>query len=207
MAQSARFFAIMTFLGVAIFGYATGVLMGPHAAVIGERLPELTCLQIAFSSERANEVIGAFSAAEQAAIARLLVPGDVVFAWGYGLLLAGLLGLLTLRLPPDWQRWGRVLMWTPLLASGFDCVEDVLLLQVVDAGVGADHGAIPLLAGIAATLKYLNLSVIAPAYGMLGSVKGITVDRRWDAWLVYVLVIVNAVAFVARPLQQIPPCL
>ncbi len=196
----------MTLLGVAVFGYATGVLMGPGAAVLGDRLPELTCLQVAFTGERIDAVLRAFSPEERAAIASLLRPGDMVFAWGYGFLLTGLLGLLTLRLPANWQRVGRWLMWAPLGASLFDFSEDYFLYQLVTAPAGADPGLAPLLAGLSATVKYLLLSGVAPVYGIAGSIKGVTVDRRIGAWVIYALVVVNAVAFLARPLQQVPPC-
>jgi hypothetical protein len=199
-------FTGMTLLGVAIFGYATGVLMGPFVPVLGERLSELTCLQLAFTGGRAAEVLGSFSPEQRTAIAGLLIPGDIVFAWGYGFLLTGLLGLLTLRLPSSWQRVGKVLMWTPLLASAFDCLEDLFLYQLAVAPAGSDYGVMALLAGIAATLKYLNLSVLAPAYGIAGSIRGVTHDRRVGALVIYVLVVVNAVAFVAKPLTEIPAC-
>jgi hypothetical protein len=199
-------FTGMTLLGVAIFGYATGVLMGPFVPVLGERLSELACLQLAFTGGRAAEVLGAFSPEQRTAIAGLMIPGDLVFAWGYGFLLTGLLGLLTLRLPSNWQRLGKVLMWTPLLASAFDCLEDLALYQLAVAPVGSELGVVPLLAGIAATLKYLNLSVLAPAYGIAGSIRGVTHDRRFGALAIYVLVVVNAVAFVAKPLTEIPAC-
>lgn len=199
-------FAGLALLGAAIFGYATGVLMGPWAPVLGDRLPELTCLQVAFTGERFAAVFGSFSAEQQVAIARLLVPGDMVFAWGYGCLLTGLLGLMTLRLPDSWQPAGRILMWTPLLASALDCLEDLCLHQLAVAPAGSDPGALPLLAGIFATLKYLNLSVIAPAYGIAGSLKAFGQDRRPGALVIYLLVVVNALAFLARPLQQVPAC-
>jgi len=196
----------MTLLGVAIFAYATGVLMSPVVPVLGERLAELTCLQLAFTGARAAEVLGSFSPEQRAAIAQLMFPGDVVFAWGYGFLLTGLLGLLSLRLPPNWQGLGRVLMWTPLLASMFDSLEDWSLYQLAVAPAGSDLGVVPLLGGIAATLKYLNLSVIAPAYGIAGSIRGVAHDRRLGALVIYALVVVNAVAFVAKPLTEIPAC-
>ncbi len=199
-------FAVMAVIGAVVFAYATGVLMGPFAPLLGDRLPELTCLQIAFSAERAADVLGAFSPEQHVAIAGLLGPGDMVFAWGYGLLLTGLLGLLTLRLPAGWQPIGRVLMWTPLLASVLDCIEDLFLYQIVVGFPGGEPGLAPLLAGIAATLKYLNLSVLAPGYGVAGSIRGLGHDRRFGALLIYALVLVNALAFVAKPLQQIPPC-
>jgi hypothetical protein len=34
----------------------------------------------------------------------------------------------------------------------------------------------------------------------------VTHDRRVGALVIYVLVVVNAVAFVAKPLQEIPAC-
>jgi hypothetical protein len=199
-------YVAMALAGVALFGYATGVLMAPAAAAFGDRLGELTCLQVAFTAERVAAVLRPFSAEQVGAIAGLLRPGDMVFAWGYGLLLTGLLGLLTLRLPDDWQRAGRWLLWAPLVASLFDCSEDYFLHQLVTAPAGADPGGAPLLAGLSATAKYLLLSGVAPAYGIAGTIKGLTVDRRTGALLVYALVVVNAVAFVAKPLQQVPPC-
>ena len=199
-------YTAMTLLGVALFGYATGVLMGPGAQVLGARLEETTCLQVAFTAERFAAVLGSFSPEQINAIANLLRPGDMVFAWGYGFLLTGLLGLLTLRLPANWQRVGRVLMWAPLVASLFDCSEDYFLYQLVTAPAGADPGLAPLFAGLSATVKYLLLSGVAPAWGIAGSIKGMTVDRRIGALVIYALVVVNAVAFFAKPMQQVPAC-
>lgn len=90
----------MALLGFAVFGYATGVPMAPWAPVLGERLAELTCFQLAFTAERA-----------------------------------------------------------------------LALLE-------ADPGVAPLLAGLAAVLKYLLLSVPVPAYGIAGSIRGMRADRR-----------------------------
>ena len=44
-----------------------------------------------------------------------------------GLLLAGLTGLLAMRLPGKWLRVGAVMMWVPLLASTLDCIEAAIL--------------------------------------------------------------------------------
>lgn len=200
------FFAPMALLGVILFAYAIGVLMAPYAPMIGSRLAEITCFQLAYTGERVDGVLAGFSVAERAGIVGLMIPGDMVFAFGYGFLLTGLLGLLTLRLPPAWQSTGRVLLWTPLLASVLDCLEDLGLHQMAAAPLGSDHGLVPLLTGIAATLKYLNLSVLAPAYGIGGSVKGITHDRRVGAWVIYALVILVSLAFMAKPLMEVPAC-
>lgn len=196
----------MTLLGVVIFGFATGILMAPIVPVLGDRLAELTCLQLAFTGARAAEILGSFSPEQRLAIAQLLIPGDLVFAWGYGFLLTGLLGLLTLRLPAPWQRLGKVLQWAPLLASIFDCLEDFSLFRLAIAPAGSELGVVPLLAGFAATLKYLSLSVLAPVYGIAGSIKGMNHDRRVGAVVIYALVVLNAVAFVAKPLAEIPAC-
>jgi hypothetical protein len=204
--RSPWFYGALALLGFAVFGYATGVLMAPAAAVIGDRVGDLTCLQLAFTQERALAVLGTFPPEQRAVIPALLVPGDIVFAWGYGFLLVGLLGLVTLRLPPDWQRFGWVITWTPLLASALDVTEDIFLYQIATAAPGAALGGAALAAGIAASVKYLFLSGVAPAYGIAASLKGFTVDRRIGAVLLYLFTIANCIAFIARPLAQIPAC-
>jgi hypothetical protein len=201
-----RVCTVMALLGVVLFGYATGVLMAPYVPVIGDRLPELTCLQLAFTAGRAASVLGAFSADERAAIAQLMVPGDIVFAWGYGFLLTGLLGHLTLRLPEPWQRVGRVLAFAPLVASALDCVEDLFLVRQAIAGPAGDLGRAALGAGVAASLKYLLLSVIAPAWGIAGTIRGLALDRRAGAIITYALVVLTCLSFVAKPLREIPAC-
>lgn len=204
--RSPWFYAALTLLGLGIFGYATGVLMAPAAAVIGDRIGELTCLQLAFTPARALAVLDAFPPDQRAVIPQLLVPGDIVFAWGYGLLLAGLLGLVTLRLPPAWQRVGWIIVWTPLLAAALDVTEDIFLYRIAAAAPDAVPGGAALAAGIAASLKYLFLSGIAPAYGIAASLKGFVVDRSATAIALHVFTIANCIAFVARPLAQIPAC-
>jgi hypothetical protein len=205
-ARTRWLFTGMALFGAALIGVATGVLMAPWAPLLGDRLGELTCLQLAFTAARADAVLATFGAGEREAIAHLLVPGDLVFALGYGLLLSGLLGLLVLRLPASWQRVGSVLMWAPLAAALLDGVEDAFLYQVNAAATAADAGLAPLLAGLAATLKYLALSVITPAFAVAGSAKGLTVDRSAGALVVYALVVGLGVAMLARPLQQVPAC-
>lgn len=200
------FFTALALAGVAIFGFATGGLMARDAALLGDRLAELTCLQLAFTAERAAGILGSFTPEQRAAIARLLMPADMVFAWGYGLLFTGLLGLMTLRLPAAWQRAGTWLIWAPLGASALDCVEDAFLYQLAVAADPSAAGVVPLLAGLSATFKYLLLSVVAPAYGIAGTAKGLATDRRPGALLVYALVVLAAVSFAARPLQQVPAC-
>jgi hypothetical protein len=196
--------------GAGLFGFAIGALMLEPSAALGDRLPELTCLQVAFTPARFSEVFLSFDAGARAAIPRLLAPGDMVFAWGYGLLLAGLTGLLTLRLTGGWQRAGVWVMWAPLVAATLDCVEDVFLYVMAD-GLLTDPGwampgALPLLAGIAASVKYFALSVVTPAFGLAGIVRAVADDRSLVALLLYALLGLFLVSMVLRPAQQIPPC-
>lgn len=200
----------MALAGVAIFAYAVGVLMLPYSPALGDRLPELTCLQVAFTTVRATAIVMAFTYEQQVAIANLLIPGDVTFAWGYGFVLAGLVGLLARRLDGTWLRVGAIVMWMPLLASFLDVVEDVFLYAVVAQLVANPSiivpGELPLAAGIAATLKYFALVVVTPAYSIAGILHGLRIDRRPTALLVYFLLLVACMSMIARPLQQIPPC-
>ena len=203
-------FGLMALFGLGLFIFAIAVVMAGPSRLIGDRPPEMTCLQVAFTPERLTNVVLGFSEEIREPIAELLVPGDMFLAWGYGFLLAGLLGLLAIRLPNPWFRVGAIIMWAPLLSSTFDCIEDIFLhtgIQQLVANPAADiHFLIPLLAGIAATFKYLGISVLAPAYGIAGSIKGIRQDKSISATAFYLLVIVVMVSFVIQPMQQIPPC-
>ncbi len=184
--------------------------MAEPAEIVGDRLADLTCLQVAFTPERYSNVFLAFSPEGQRAVLALLFPGDIVFAWGYGLLLAGLIGLLAMRLPGKWQHWGALVLWAPLLAATLDCVEDVFLFaigsQLISDPASSVAAMLPLLAGIAAVLKYLALSVAAPIYGLAGIGKGLREDRSVLALLLYLFLGVLLIMMVLRPLQQIPPC-
>jgi hypothetical protein len=200
----------MAFAGVSVFAFAIGALMMPHSEALGDRLPELTCLQVAFTPERAASIVTSFSVEQQRAIASLLVPGDVVFAWSYGLLLAGLIGLLARRLDGAWARVGAIVMWLPIAASALDVIEDLFLREIVGLLIENPQAAVPenlpLFAGIAATLKYVALAVATPAYSIAGILRGLVVDRRAGALLIYFLLLVVCLSMVARPAQQIPAC-
>ena len=203
-------FTAMAVAGCLIFGVAISALMLEPSAVVGDRLPELTCLQVAFTPERYTDVFLSFSPEARAAILQLLIPGDVVFAWGYGFMLAGLTALLAMRLPQQWQKAGALVMWAPLAASALDCVEDVFLYsiagQLVDNPAAVIAAALPLLAGLAAVTKYFLLSVVTPVFGIAGIVKGITHDKSVGAIVLYVVLGLLLFSMVLRPLQQIPPC-
>ncbi len=208
---STRWFYLgLSILGFCIFGLATGVLMSEPMAVIGmDRLGELTCLQMAGTAERAATILGAFDAAELLALQQLLIPGDMVFAWGYGFLFSGLLGLLTLRLSGAWLAAGKYLMWAPLLASVFDVLEDIGLHELVAtfAAQPAElSSAVAAFTTVSASVKYILLAIIGPVYGVSGSVKAIAVDRRPGSIGLYILVVLLAASMVQKPLLEIPAC-
>jgi hypothetical protein len=204
-------FSLLSLSGVIVFALAVGVVMQPAAQVVGqERLSELVCLQLAFTPERAQTVLFAFSAESRAAIAQLLIPGDAMLAWGYGLLLAGLTGLLAMRLPGKWLRVGAIAMWIPLLASTLDCIENVFLYAIVMGVVESPElqpvAMLTAIGGTVSTLKWIALSVLTPAFGFAGIAKGFTVDRSFGAITVYVLLFVTLLSMVAKPIQDIPAC-
>ena len=204
-------FSLLAVTGVIIFGLAVGVLMQPAVQIVGmARTAELVCLQLAFTPERAASVVLGFPEAARVGIAQLLAPGDLALAWGYGLLLAGLTGLLAMRLPDAWRRAGAIALWIPLLASTLDCIENAFLYVIV-MGLVSTPDTLPsatltLLASGVSSLKWIALCIATPAYGFAGIIKGLGTDRSWPALLVYVLLFVVLLAMVTKPLQDIPAC-
>jgi hypothetical protein len=204
-------FSAMAAFGVIVFGLAVGVLMQPAVQIVGmERTSELVCLQLAFTPERAAAVVLAFPEEARIGIAQLLVPGDLALAWGYGFLLAGLTGLLTMRLTGGWFRVGAIIMWVPFVATTFDCIENAFLYAIVvplaenpDAVIAA---ILPLMAGIVSTIKWIALCVVTPAFGFAGIIKGMTIDRSWSALIIYFLLFLSLLSMVMKPIQDIPAC-
>ena len=204
-------FSAMAAFGVIVFALAVGVLMQPAVQIVGmERTSELVCLQLAFTPERAAAVVLAFPEEARIGIAQLLVPGDLALAWGYGFLLAGLTGLLVMRLTGGWFRVGAIVMWIPLVAPTFDCIENAFLYAIVvplaenpDAVIAP---ILPLMAGIVSTIKWIALCVVTPAFGFAGIVKGMTMDRSWSALIIYLLLFVSLLSMVMKPIQDIPAC-
>ena len=209
--RASALFTTMAVLGVLTFGLAVGVLMQPAVQLVGmERTGELVCLQLSFTPERAAEIVLSFPENARAGIAQLLVPGDLALAWGYGLLLAGLTGLVAIRLSGAWFAFGAIAIWFPLLASTLDCIENAFLYAIV-VPLAADPAALPapmlpLAAGIVASLKWIALCILTPAYGFAAIAQGLRVDRSWQALLVYVLLFVVLLSMVLKPIQDIPAC-
>jgi len=197
--------------GMVIFGTAIGALMSPYTDIIGmDRLGALTCLQMAGTPERALRFLAEYNATELAAVRGLLIPGDVVFAWGYGLVFSGLLGLLTLRLDGAWRKAGAILMWAPLLASVFDVFEDLGLYNLVSHAIDTTPAelspTVTLVTTINASIKYFLLAVVGPVYGLLGTFQAVRTHRSAGSWAVYISVVVVAASMAQKPLSEIPAC-
>ena len=203
--------SLVACVGVLVFGLAVGVLMQPAVQLVGmERTGELVCLQLAFTPERAAAIVLAFPETARTGIAQLLVPGDLALAWGYGLLLVGLMGLLCMRLPGYWFRIGAVVMWLPLLATVLDCIENAFLYPLVTGLVAAPDvlpsAALTLGAGVASVLKWIMLCIVVPVFGFAAIIKAINTDRRWSALVIYVLLFTVLLSMVLKPIQDIPAC-
>ncbi|MEC9375370.1 MAG: hypothetical protein VYA80_03245 [Pseudomonadota bacterium] len=204
-------FSLMAVGGVILFIFAIAVLMAEPSQIMGGRPASLTCLQVAFTPERMMPIILSFPENIREAIADILIPGDMVLAWGYGFLLAGLTGLLAMRLPGKWFKIGSIIMWTPLFASTLDCIEDIFLHSAIMSVINNPAAEIPLFislfAGITATIKYLFITVVTPGFCLLGIIKGISFDRRFTSIILYLIISVVMISFTGQAFQELPPCL
>jgi len=209
--RASLLFSLLAVAGVLVFALAVGVLMQPAVQIVGmERTAELVCLQLAFTPERAAGVVLGFPEAARAGIAQLLVPGDLALAWGYGLLLTGLMALLAMRLPQPWLSIGAIAMWVPLLATLLDCIENAFLYAIVTGLVAAPDvlpaAFLTVSAGVISSLKWIALCIVTPAFGFAGIAKGLTVDRSWPALIIYLLLFIVLLSMVLKPIQDIPAC-
>ncbi len=209
--QAPLMFSLVAATGLCLFIFAIAVLMQPASSVVSqERTAELICLQLAFVPERAAAVVLNFSAEERKAITQLLVPGDIGLTWGMGLTLAGLISLLAMRLPGNWLRVGAFIMWAPFVSATFDSIEDIFLFTIVSQFVvdaaAAINPTLTFLASTAATIKFIALIVVTPAFGIAGIVKGLSVDRSISALIVYLLLAFAIISIAPSSYQGIAAC-
>ncbi|HJP05749.1 MAG: hypothetical protein QGG65_04090 [Gammaproteobacteria bacterium] len=209
--QAPLMFSLVAATGLCLFIFAIAVLMQPASSVVSqERTAELICLQLAFVPERAAAVVLNFSVEERKAITQLLVPGDIGLTWGMGLTLAGLISLLAMRLPGNWLRVGAFIMWAPFVSATFDSIEDIFLFTIVSQFVvdaaAAINPTLTFLASTAATIKFIALIVVTPAFGIAGIVKGLSVDRSISALIVYLLLAFAIISIAPSSYQGIAAC-
>jgi len=83
---------------------------------------------------------------------------DFVYIIGYGSLIAGLIFIISRKLSGKIQCIGFYMSFTPFLAGIFDCIENILLLTMLNNPSGFST-VIPLIAGIMATMKFSLLII------------------------------------------------
>ncbi len=114
--------------------------------------------ELAFTAERANDILHAWGAeAEPAARRSLLV--DFAFMPSYGLLFAGITLLIARLQGGKLRRAGLALTPLALVAALCDALENLMLLSMLGAA-GRVAVAPPLVAGVAATIKFALLAVL-----------------------------------------------
>ena len=91
---------------------------------------------------------------------------DFLYILGYGSLIAGLILLISRKLSGKIQLIGLYLTFTPFLAGIFDCIENILLLTMLNNPSGFSP-SIPLIAGIMAAIKF-SILLIGIAFFLLG---------------------------------------
>ena len=161
----------MVVAGMAIFALSLSLLMLPYSGVIEDSGgKDLTCLQIPFTKSRAGEIIDSYDDEAMLAARNLHVPGDLIFPIGYALLYSGLIGLIVRQQEGDWLRVGLVVMFFPFMAMILDWIENAFILRMLaiaaDQSTEAIPAWMPAAGGLAGSLKYLFLSLLAPLFGI-----------------------------------------
>ena len=91
---------------------------------------------------------------------------DFLYILGYGAFIAGLILIISRKLSGKIQLIGLYLTFSPFLAGLFDCIENILLLTMLNNPSGFST-VIPLIAGIMATIKF-SLLIIGIGFFLLG---------------------------------------
>ena len=83
---------------------------------------------------------------------------DFLYILGYGSLIAGLIFIISRKLSGKMQFIGFYMVFTPFLAGIFDCIENFLLLFMLNNPSGFST-VIPLVTGVMATIKFSLLII------------------------------------------------
>jgi hypothetical protein len=205
----------MAVVGATLFTLALTTLMLPYAQIVEENSDQdLTCLQIPFTRTRAAEIIKSYDRETRQAARALHLPGDLIFPVGYALLYSALVGLVARRQDEKWLRLGLVVMTFPFTAMILDWIENFFIVRMLtislDASTAAIPGWMPLLGGIAGSLKYLFLSLLTPLYGLSAIIRSLlrreptlTPGLLFTYALVAALLLFNFV----QTFTQVPACL
>ena len=213
--RSDRWFIAMAVAGLLIFSLSLSLLMVPYSTVIEENEGgDLTCLHIPFTKSRAAAILNSYNAEALEAAQSLHFPGDLIFPIGYALLYAGLIGLLLRGQQGWWLRAGLVVLALPFVAMLFDWIENLFILRMLaitaEEGAAAIPARLPLIGGIAGSIKYVALSLVTPLFGIaLITRSTLTRQPPLTKWrIVTFLVALSLLAFnLVQLITGVLPCL
>jgi hypothetical protein len=169
--RSAIWLAVTAAAGLVLFALALTALMLPYSRAIEESGgKDLTCLHVPFTRARAAAIIDSYDDEARAAARALHFPGDTLFPVGYALLYGGLIGLVARQQEGRWLRVGAAVMLFPAAAMIFDWIENLFIVRMLTVSAGQSSAVIPgwmpLLGGLAGSIKYILLAIITPLYGI-----------------------------------------
>lgn len=156
-------------LGVIVF---TVVFQGMEAQLLAAGgTAGVVALELAFTPARALGIIGAWPA-DGIAVAQRALWLDFAYIVLYASGLAAACMLIARHAHGRWARWGRRLIYAPIVAGVLDVIENVNLLVVVNrAAVGPAAALSPFtyVAAICAALKFALVAItllFLVAYGI-----------------------------------------
>jgi hypothetical protein len=119
----------------------------------------IVAYELAYSPQQADTILRAWGP-EVVPQARRSLLVDFAFMPAYALLLAGITLLITRRLPPGiWRTAGLTLALAPFISAVSDALENLMLLRLLGTA-GSVPALPPLVAGLAATVKFGLLIVV-----------------------------------------------
>ncbi len=121
--------------------------------------------EFAWTTSRISEIFAAWGSAGMTLHANGIY-WDFLYIIGYGALIAGLILLISRKLSGKIQLIGLYMTFTPFLAGIFDCIENILLLTMLN-NPSSFSPSIPLIAGIMATIKF-SILLIGIGFFLLG---------------------------------------
>lgn len=159
-------------IGVTLLGLIVSILLRPELARAEAEMKAagdfgIVAYELAFTDDQADRILKAWKEPGQAAaLSSLLI--DFAFMPAYAFLFSGLTLLLARSLPARAAAVGRWLALGQWAAAILDAVENIALLRLLGME-GAVTPTLPLIAGIAASIKFALLGA-AVVYWLAGSI-------------------------------------
>lgn len=122
-------------------------------------------LEFAWTPEQIETIFSAWGA-EGRGLEALAVWWDFGFIPSYGFFIFGAVLLVARRLNGKARDFGPIMSLTPLIAGGFDVIENISLLLMLNSG-GPINATIPFIASLCATIKF-SILIIGIIYFFVG---------------------------------------